>query len=318
MLHNRSAKLQKGGMADRSFDWNDLRHFLAVAETGSTLAAGRRLRVSQTTVARRLTALEETLGLHLFERLPSGYLLTEAGESLLPRARAVEAAAGSVKDHAAASVRTVAGTVRITMEEVFATTVLLPILTELREAHPGILVEVDASVEQRDLAAGAADIALRNVVRPSGAGLIAQRLCDSPWTFYCSESYAARRGLPTSYREMQDHVLVAGGGDTVAPIYEQWLAQVGLLGAIAMRHGSISGLLAAVRSGAGIAALPCLIADLEPGLLRCLEPDAGQPDRALWLVYPERHRSSPHVRIVVDHMSVRIRARAREAMARHS
>ena len=305
-------------MADRSFDWNDLRHFLAVAETGSTLAAGRRLRVSQTTVARRLAALEESLGLSLFERLPSGYRLTEAGESLLPKARAVEAAAGSVRDHAAGCARSISGTVRITTEEVYATTVLLPILADLREAHPGIMVEVDASVEQRDLAAGAADIALRNVVRPSGAGLIAQRLCDSPWTFYCSESYAARHGLPGSYAEMRNHILVAGGGDTIAPIYENWLAQVGLLGAVAMRHGSISGLLAAVRSGAGIAALPCLVADLEPGLLRCLEPEKGQPNRGLWLVHPERHRSHAPVRIVVEHLAAGIRQRAREALGRHS
>ncbi|MFN7177471.1 MAG: LysR family transcriptional regulator [Thermaurantiacus sp.] len=303
-------------MAGPGFDWNDLRHFLAVAASGSTLAAGRSLRVSQTTVARRITALEDALGLHLFERLPSGYLLTGAGEALLPLARELEAAATAIADHASASARALSGTVRITLEEVFATTLLLPMLADLRQAHPGIMVEVDASVQQRDLAAGAADIALRNIARPSGAGLVAQWLCDSPWTFYCSEDYAARHGRPASYSEMRQHVLVAGGGDVVAPIYEEWLARTGLLGAVAMRHGSISGLLAAVRSGAGIAALPCLVADFEPGLLRCMEPVHEQPSRGLWLLYPERHRSSPHVRVVVDHLAGCIRALARESAAR--
>ena len=74
-------------------DWNDLRHFLAVARTGSTLAAGKSLRVSQTTAARRVTALEAELGLSLFERRPTGYVLTPAGEALVAQAESVETAA---------------------------------------------------------------------------------------------------------------------------------------------------------------------------------------------------------------------------------
>lgn len=305
-------------MAAPGFDWNDLRHFLAVAEAGSTLAAGRRLRVSQTTVARRLAALEDRLGLRLFDRRPSGYVLTEAGTALLPRAREVEAAARRVQDDAAARKRATTGTVRITAADVYATALILPVLSELHATHPGILVEVDESLEQLDLAGGAADIALRDIERPAGAGLVAQRLCDLPWTFYCSAGYAARHGLPGSYHEMRGHPLVAGGGAMVGPVYDHWLAQVGLSGAVAMRHGSISGLLAAVRSGAGVGALPCLVADLDPGLLRCVPPHPAQPPRALWLIYPERHRASPHVRIVVDHLARRIRARAREGQARHA
>ena len=71
-------------------DWNDLRYFLAVAREGSTLAAGRELRVSQTTVARRIAALEAALGFPLFEKRQAGYALTPAGEELLERAEQVE------------------------------------------------------------------------------------------------------------------------------------------------------------------------------------------------------------------------------------
>lgn len=84
------------------FDWNDLRAFLAVAETGSTLAAGRRLRVSQTTAARRVAALEAALGLTLFERRQAGYALTPNGEALLEAARAVEGAATGFAEAGAA------------------------------------------------------------------------------------------------------------------------------------------------------------------------------------------------------------------------
>src|SRR5438552_3716169 len=112
-------------------DWNDLRYFLAVARGGSTLAAGRALRVSQTTVARRIAALEEALGVHVFEKRQAGYALTPAGQDLLERAEQVESAATAFSDAASAQSRDVSGTVKITTEEVYAITLLTPLLREL-------------------------------------------------------------------------------------------------------------------------------------------------------------------------------------------
>src|SRR6478672_6644283 len=108
-------------------DWNDLRHFLAVAREGSTLAAGRALHVSQTTVARRIAALEEALSLPLFDKRQAGYALTPAGEELLARAEQVEAAANGFSEAAIAHARDLSGTVRITTEEVYAITLLAPL-----------------------------------------------------------------------------------------------------------------------------------------------------------------------------------------------
>src|ERR1044071_511671 len=109
-----------------AMDWNDLRYFLAVADGGSTLAAGRSLRVSQTTVARRIAALEEALGLPLFEKRQAGYVLMPAGEDLLDRARQVEVAATGFAEAAAAQVRDTHGTVRITTQDIFAVSLLAP------------------------------------------------------------------------------------------------------------------------------------------------------------------------------------------------
>ena len=111
----------------RMLDWNDLRYFLAVARGGSTLAAGRALRVSQTTVARRIAALAAAIGFPLFEKRQAGYTLTPAGEELVERAQQVDIAATAFAEAAAAEKRDTSGVVRITTQEIFAVTLLAPI-----------------------------------------------------------------------------------------------------------------------------------------------------------------------------------------------
>ncbi len=134
-------------------DWNDLRYFLAVARQGSTLAAGRVLRVSQTTVARRIAALEQALGVPLFEKRPAGYALTTAGQDLVSRASHVEQAADAFVDAASAQSRDLSGSVKITTEEVYAITLLTPMLRELHEQFPEIMIELDTS-QQADSSRG--------------------------------------------------------------------------------------------------------------------------------------------------------------------
>ncbi|MCJ8159545.1 LysR family transcriptional regulator [Sphingomonas sp. LaA6.9] len=283
-------------------DWNDLRYFLAVARTGSTLAAGRALRVSQTTAARRVAALEQTVGLPLFERRQTGYFLTAAGEALVEHAEAVEAAASAFTDAAGSQGREVSGTVRLTAQEIHAITVLAPILRDLHEAHPAIRIELDTADAIRDLGAGAADIAIRTVDQPEGAGLVGRRIALDNWAIYCSREYAAAHGRPRRRTELRGHPFIGGGGDGVWKIYRAWLEANGLEDAVAMHHDSSTGLLSAVRSGIGLAVLPCFVADAEPGLIRCLPPAPGK-ERAIWLLTHERVRHTPRVRIVIDFLA---------------
>jgi DNA-binding transcriptional LysR family regulator len=286
-------------------DWADLRYFLAIARTGSTLAAGRALGVSQTTIARRVTALEEALELTLFERRQAGYALTPAGEALLDSAEAVEAAVGGFADLAAAQAREVTGTVRLTAEEVYISTVLAPLLRELHDAHPGIRIELDATEEVRDLAAGAADVALRSSKALTGDGLVARRIGRDPWTVYCSRAYAEAHGVPRNRHELKRHVLIGGGGKNVWRYYRAWLQASDLEGAVVMQHTSPMGLLSSVRAGVGLAALPSFVADRDPDLIRCLPP---KPDDeiSLWLVTHERLRHTPRVRAVMDFLGDRL------------
>src|SRR3954452_17701419 len=179
-----------------TMDWNDLRYFLAVAREGSTLAAGRALRVSQTTVARRVAALEEAIGIALFEKRQAGYALTPTGEQLVERAQHVEIAATAFTEAAGAEKRDTSGTVRITTQDIFGVTLLAPMLRELHERHPEIMIELDDSQDFRDLGEGEADIALRCATGELGAGIVGRRLGEDHWTLYCSRDYAAQHGVP--------------------------------------------------------------------------------------------------------------------------
>ena len=280
-------------------DWNDLRYFLAIAREGSTLAAGRLLRVSQTTVARRVAALEEALGFPLFEKRQAGYALTPAGEALLADAERVEQSATAFAQAAAANSRDLRGTVCITSEEIYAQGLLAPLLRDLHERHPEIVIELDNSQRIVDLGSGAADIALRSSSKEQPAGLVGRRLCIDDWTLYCSRDYAARNGAPSSIEELKGHPIVGGGGGNLWLHYQAWLRNLGLEEQVAMHHASSTGLLSAVRSGFGVAVLPCVVADADPDLVRCIPPreDHG---RILWLLTHERVRHAPRVRVVID------------------
>lgn len=294
------------------FDWNDLRYFIAVARDGSTLAAARTLRTSQTTVARRIAALEESLGVRLFEKRQAGYSLTPAGHELVERAHQVEASANHFADAAAAQSRDLRGTVKVTTEEVYAITLLAQILRELHERHPEILIELDTSQEVRDLGAGEADISLRSTKGDSQpAGLVGRQLCIDDWSLYCSRDYAARHGVPETLEELKNHPFIGGGGGHLWIHYQAWLQALGLEQQVAMHHATSGGLLSGVRSGFGIAVLPCVVADADPDLIQCLPPRT-QHGRILWLFTHERCRHTPRVRTVIDFLYERLSRHVRQ------
>jgi DNA-binding transcriptional LysR family regulator len=286
-------------------DWNDLRHFLSVARNGSTLAASKDLRVSQTTVARRIAALERALGLPLFDRRQAGYALTPTGEELVKQAERVELAATGFADAAAARTRDLRGAVKISAEEIFATTLMAPMLRELRDVHPDIHIELDTTSGLRDLGAGEADVALRSTTGPQPAGIVGRQLGDDDWAFYCNHAYADRYGVPASLQELRKHALVGGGGGNLWRHYQAFLQRLDLEDRVTMHYDSSPGLLSAVRAGVGIAVLPCVVADADADFIRCLPPRAGH-GREMWLITHERVRHDPRVRAVIDFLYDRL------------
>jgi DNA-binding transcriptional LysR family regulator len=308
-----SADLQNGqGALEPVIDWNDLRYFLAVAKGGSTLAAGRTLRVSQTTVSRRIAALEGAIGVPLFEKRQAGYALTPAGDDLVAKAEQVEQAASAFSDAAQAHTRDLTGTVCLTVHEMIAVTLLVPLLRELHDLHPEIVIDIDSREQLLDLGAGEADIALRSTTATKQpAGVVGRRICLDDWTLYCSRDYAAKHGFPKSHEDLKAHSLIGGGGPALWRHYLAWVRELGLEGNVALHYPSPNGLLAGVRSGFGIAVLPCIVADAEPDLLRCFPPREGH-GRMLWLLTHDRVRHTPRVRAVIDFLYERLSRHVRQ------
>lgn len=288
-------------MQNPPMDWNDVRHFLAVARTGTTLAAARDLRVSQSTVARRIAALEAALSLTLFDKRPAGYALTEAGQALLAEAGAVEAAATAFADRAAARQRVLSGTVRLTTNEVLAGAFLMQAMRDFRATYPGIRLEIVTADRHLDLESGEADVALRAAAAPTQPGLVGRRIAKDSWSVYCSRAYAERHGVPGRVADLAGHPFI--GVDVVAyqgPVVD-WVGRNVAADAIALRPSSVSGMLAAIRGGVGVGLMSDFVAARDPELVRCFEPGLP-PHYEIWLLTHERLRQAPHVRAVLDYL----------------
>jgi DNA-binding transcriptional LysR family regulator len=254
------------------FDWNDLRHFLAVARNGSTLAAGRALGLSQSTVHRRLAALEERLGRPLVQRHPTGYQLTAFGTEMLPHAERIEQAVLSFEQHLAASSRDLVGIIRLTCPEPLVYRITKSsLLDRFHARHPDLRVEFVMSDRYLDLAKGEADVALRSGDTEDDA-LVGRKIADSIWAVYASRNYIERHGKPERIEELRDHAIVGFDETMTNHRAAKWLRDVVPDAKITARNNSVLGLLYAVKSGVGIAPLPTALGEAESDLVRVLGP----------------------------------------------
>ncbi len=271
------------------FDWNDLRYVLAVDRHGSTGAAARALGVSQSTVQRRLAALQRATGVTLAVRERGGYRLTDSAHGLLEQARAVEAAIADFADAARSQAQRERRTLRITCPEPIVSR-LLPFIARF-EAESGLSAEVVTSDRYVDLIAGDVDVALRS--GDTDADLVGRTVATSIWAVYASRAYVAAHGAPAAPADLAGHALVSFDSSMSGHRVVRWLADIPDA-RIAARATSVLGLIQAVRAGAGIAPLPANIADADPGLVRLFGP-VRELERSWRLLTTRELRSTPRV-----------------------
>jgi DNA-binding transcriptional LysR family regulator len=274
------------------FDWNDLRYLLAVARHGSTLAAGRALGLSQSTVHRRLAELERRLGQKLVTRTSSGYRLTDFGEAVLPAAEQVAHAVRAFEQQASDVGRDQVGVIRITCPEpIMYRITQTGLLDRFHARHPSLRVEFVMSDKYLDLAKGDADVALRSG-DVEDSELVGRKIADSLWAVYASRAYIERHGRPGQVEDLNAHRLI-GLDETMAKHRAAtWLRAVAPEAEIVARNNSVLGLVYAAKSGIGLAPLPTALGDSESDLVRVLGPIPELARSWRLLAHPDVRRTA--------------------------
>lgn len=284
-----------------NFDWNQARAFLVTAEEGSLSAAARALGLTQPTLGRQVTALEENLGVTLFERVGRSLALTEAGLDLLGHVKAMGEAAGQVSLAASGQSQDIEGHVVITASDLLSAYTLPPILDDLRDLAPGITVEVVASNEIRDLKRREADIAIRHV-RPDQPDLIAKQVTGTVAHFYAAPAYLKRHGRPETIEDLASAVFVATGDISS---YLKAIQPTGLpLTKDNFKYTSDSGFVSweMVKQGLGMCIMTKELAAVTPGVERVLTDFPPMPV-PIWLVTHRELRTNRRIRLVFDVLS---------------
>lgn len=287
-------------------DWDDVRHFLALARTGSVRAAGSTLGVSHSTVARRVEALESRLGVKLFDRHRDGYLLTDAGKEMVAGAERVEREMAALERGLVGQDARLEGSVRVTCTDRYIAKILLRALAGLCAQHPGIELDLDVDPKYQDLSKREADIAVRALL-PSASPpehLIGRRLAPITLCNYVARTHADRldpergagsmRWLGTTLNKMAEQ-LIASSSYPELPIWGTF--------------DSMEVMIEAAQTGLGLVMLPTYVGDAEPALVRLAKPDLRYV-ADFWLLSHGDLRDNARVRSARERISEALAERA--------
>ncbi len=280
------------------FDWNRARAFLVTAEEGSLSAAARALGMTQPTLGRQVKALEDELGIVLFERAGQGLTLTPGGLELLEHVRAMGDAANAVSLNASGQSQAIEGTICITASETYAAILLPPIVAKLRIMEPGINIEITVSNTATDLRRREADIAIRNF-RPTEPDLIAKKIRDVPARLYATSDYLEKIGNPKSAQHLTraDFISIDGSGMFLKGLNSLGLNLTQSNFPILTENYLVMWEL--VKHGLGIGILDGNIGDAEPLVQRVI-PDMEPLMFPIWLVAHRELITSRRIRMVFD------------------
>jgi len=277
------------GIGKRALQWDDVRYFLELARTGSLSGTARRLGVEHSTVARRVEALEQSLGIRLFDRLPKAWSLTAEGETLVAQAGRLDDEAQAFS-RVALGVSSLQGTVRLSAPPAWAGHFLVPRLAAMRARWQNIDLEVIGESRDANLARGEADLAIR-MSRPTAAGLAARGIGDMGYGLYAAHGYTRR---PADAWEF------LGYDDSLDQVPQQrWLSQIAGNRRFVFKSNDLTALLNATRVGLGIAVLPHFLAANDDALSLVPDPVCTIV-RKLWLVMHPDVKRSPRVRLLAD------------------
>ncbi len=284
-------------------DWDKLRVFHAVAEAGSFTHAGTTLNLSQSAVSRQISALEDSLRVPLFHRHARGLILTEQGELLFRTAHEVFARLAMTEAMLAESKERPRGSLTVTATVGFSTLWLTPLISEFLDLYPEISMTVICEDRELDLGMREADVAIR-MRAPTQPDLVQRHLMTVHLHAYASAAYIKEWGMPTVPEDLDRHRIITYSDGPLSRITNpSWLlksgADLNTPRRPAFRVNNILGMLRAVESGIGIAALPDYIVQGHINAVRVL-PDMDGPSIETYFVYPEELRNSKRIGVFRD------------------
>jgi DNA-binding transcriptional LysR family regulator len=305
-------------MENLSFDWNDLKFFLATARHGGLTGAATALGTSASTVSRHVVALEERLGATLFLRQQTGYLLTDDGSKLLEHvARVEDAMLVAERDGQMSVQQELTGQVRLATTEMMAFHLIVPSLRAFRDRYPKLQVEIGIGLARANLSRREADLALR-VVNPNldagASDYIAHHAGRLDFGMYCAPGLLPP-GADKQAWQLLDYVTYDEAWSDLPTA--KWLARAFSGRRPAFTSNSLEAQFVAVRSGLGIGVFPCFVADAEAALER-IDPARPAFSSDLWLVYHRDLKASQRVIAMRDFLLELLRARIDPTQVRRS
>ena len=271
-------------------DWDKLKIFHAVAEAGSFTSATVILNLSQSAISRQIQSLEEDLKVKLFERHARGLTLTENGEYVFKTAHEVISKLKEVETTLGDKKNKPSGKLTVTTVVSFGTTWLTPRIKEFMQLNPEIEVELIFDDKELDLSTRQADIGIF-MRRPKQLNYIQKKLIDINYHIYGSPKYLEKHGYPKTVNDLNKHEFISFGRGAPSPVYNpDWALKLGMKDnkkrKTAMRVNSVYGLLLAVQSGVGLAAIPDYLTVKQPNIVKVL-PSVQGPTTEAHFVYPQ-------------------------------
>ena len=271
-------------------DWDKLKIFYAVAEAGSFTRATINLNLSQSAISRQIQSLEEDLKVQLFERHARGLTLTENGEYVFKTAREVISKLKDVETSLSDQKNKPTGKLIITTVRSFGTHWLTPRIQEFMQLNPNIEVELIFDDEELDLSTRQADIGIF-MRRPKQLNYIQRKLVDINYYIYGSTKYLEKYGIPKTINDLNKHRFISFGKGAPSPVFNpDWALKLGVKDnkkrKPIMKVNSVMGLLLAVESGVGLAALPEYLISSSTNVIKVLPNSAG-PITEAHFVYPQ-------------------------------
>ena len=271
-------------------DWDKLKIFHAVAEAGSFTSATVTLNLSQSAISRQIQSLEDDLKVKLFERHARGLTLTENGEYVYKTAHEVISKLKEVETSLGDQKNKPSGKITITTVRSFGTHSLTPRIQEFMQLHPEMEVELIFDDKELDLSTRQADIGIF-MRRPKQLNYIQKKLIDINYHIYGSNAYLEKFGMPKTVNDLNKHKFISFGRGTPSPVYNpDWAIKIGMKDSkkrkSVMKVNSVMGLLLAVESGVGLAALPDYLVVQSKNLIKVL-PKIEGPITEAHFVYPQ-------------------------------